>query len=219
MVVSHPRCGTHMLRELLDRHTDLRIMPEIFHHVELKYIQVPGWRRNTAAIFDKLFGEASGAIVHDYQWSCGVYKELYETMAQVQGLRIIWNEREDLFAQAISDLMAHRIKRWQRIEGQHKPSKFTPQKFELPELLKFTRRNRRLRRKAREVLKNVPSLEMKYEWLLEDRESQMRRVFEWLGLEYQETDTKQKKTTNQPLEEYVVDCERLRRRFWEEIGK
>ncbi len=123
LVMSQPRCGTHLLRGYLDSHPEIHCDGEIYHFNQRRKHRdsMPGV--NTAEelysrLRDRWPDHHFGALVHDhfgtpefqatYGWS-------HEGLPQWREKPLlIWLSRENRLAQYASWLMARRTNRWMR---------------------------------------------------------------------------------------------------------
>lgn len=112
VLVSQPRCGTHMLATSLESHDDISIDYEIFNADSSPWIV----NQKPLDIINKTFKSKNGFILHLTQ-----SKEAQSELAKMDDVKFICLYRLNHLERYVSVMQANMHNKWQVYDGQEKP--------------------------------------------------------------------------------------------------
>lgn len=192
-VLSQPRSGTHLLRNLLNSHPDIRCIGELFHpSTPVRAIERFPADTPASSVLDGLFDDKAsqnrhlGFPVHDaagrrrgrFHWNHGVL--LDKRPAPL----LVWLTRRNKLAQYASWLAALDSQNWADYTGPNPAGSEVPPRKpvgpfapEPEDFARWIRREETIRSELRKVLSPLPSVEIVYEDLCKNPVQECSRIF------------------------------------------
>lgn len=202
LVMSQPRCGTHLVRGYLNSHPDVHCDGEIFHPKSRRdFHRFPPEITTAEELFEGLRNESErswfGILMHDHFGSAdfkATYNWAHEQVISWRDRpKIIWLSRDDKLAQYASWKVAHSTNFWMCYEDSCKKTDFgaakssiggfdcvlTPSPEEFGDWLEkwYFRRE-----KLRAMFADFESISISYEELCRDPNRACARIFKMLNL-------------------------------------
>ena len=204
LILSSPRCGTHMLRSALGEHPALVCLSEVFNP---DFIMDAPFREDTPEqtildehVFCAYPGgiDAVGFALHRAGARFGRWPTLWQRLERDRDLRVISLSRLDLFGRYLSyrqmrektDRSAARVVTPEELQAEFRIQETLVSAFD-------------------ERFAHHPLLELKYEQLIDDWDAQMRRIQEFLGVETMPLRARTKKNERVPPRDLVENYDEL----------
>ncbi len=194
VICSHPRCGTHMLRTMLDHHSKIDCLGECFNSAPRRYAALPQYFKDSKttlnaieSIWSNNNADAVGFVLQDFQEDQKNYRfqkpHLILSNYSSNKIKIIWLSRVDKLMQYISFVIALQTRKWMAF---HKDEiqDFKPFKLDLKNFLSFLEKEVEYDVYYKKILGHFDSISITYEQL-NDR-SAINNVLNFLGVQVED---------------------------------
>lgn len=201
LVMSQPRCGTHLIRGYLNSHPEIHCEGEIYHFNQGRRHRESMPEVRTAeelffALRSRWAAQHFGALVHDHFGTPefrGTHGWSHRKLPRWREKPVlIWLSRENRLAQYASWVMARQTSQWMRYEraGEDGSGENGGRSEGAPgaihgnpeELVEWLRRWEARRRQWRALLADFDSVDLTYEALCRDPKRECAKVFARLGV-------------------------------------
>lgn len=179
IVLTHARSGSSFLLDVLLRHPDVVGLGEVFRTNRGRY--------GRALILKTLFGNhgrhvrAAGFKIFYYHPNDTADDALWDALCRQDGLHVIHLYRQDVIGMVLSRELAARTDAYHQHRSE-KAAEVEPFEVDVEAIVSKLERTAGLRRERLQQLGQHPIMDLGYEDLVSDPETQFGRVFEFLGL-------------------------------------
>jgi hypothetical protein len=209
ILASMPRSGTHLLRDCLEKHPEIKCHSECFN---VRYTGIVD--RSIAQWFQVIFDVPKpvvGFTLHHSHGIAGDYSGVRSLMKKrYPDFRVLRLSRNDLFAQYVSHEMARRKQKWTLRKDEAEVPNDVQFNVVIPKMFKyFTTTWNAALSDLNEVYVRQPILRISYEDLVNDLADVMGKVCEFLGIEPCKVQTDMAKQVTTPICKVVMnyrDC-------------
>lgn len=229
VIVSRGRSGTNLLKGLLNDHPGAICFGELFRrygHVKLAVRGHNASPRDDQQISDapiqflnrRIYRRwpssihAVGFKIFYYHARNPEWKHVWDYLRNEPDLKVIHLRRENMLATHLSLVRATRNKVWQT-RSYTRRTEPEPTYLDYDDCLRFFEGTRDYRAWAEEYFANSPTLDISYEALSANRDSEMMKVFEFLNLEHTHVQPSNVKQRRSPLSVSIANFDELRHRF------
>lgn len=217
IIRSQPRSGTHMLASMLQQHSMVWCLGEVFNPDDIKdkpYAHTFA----TLTVQQRLayaWQMADGFVVHGFQRDLPRNERLMESILEGKP-KVVWLLRRDKFLQAVSDSIANQRQHWQNLHC------IPPTRFELDvgSMLKFIKPEMDYQVEDEKRLRPLDSIRIYYEDLVNNRNETLAEVFSFIGVSPIDV-TPQTVPTRESgnLSDYVPNWEQVKVEFYQRYGE
>jgi len=215
LIAARPRSGSHLLRDCLEKHPDVRCMDECFNR---KSVQNSG--KSAEQWFSEIFAEpkkCSGFILHYDNARQGKYAEVRAMMkSRDVDYRVLRMHRKDLFAMYVSKVQAIAKGKWTLWDDEERVPDDVKFEININDMFQyFVNTHNAFMTDLCEIYVQQPVLPVAYEDMVESLDSTMSDVWEFLGLKHVRVKPRTVKQVRKPINQLVEnywDCvEAIRR--------
>jgi LPS sulfotransferase NodH len=228
IIVSACRTGSNLLRSLLNSHSQILVFGEIFQKSDRIGWYLPGYsqKRKLLAIYrkapakfvrKKVFSEyprGISAVGFKYMYEQKKFKSwnsLNPFFKNNKALQIIHLKRKNILKSYVSLLTALQTEKWVSYTGaQAVPSPVT---INYDECLWQFKKTRTYQEYFDTFFADHPKIEVIYEDLIADRQSEMKRIQSFLGTDYEHLFPSIYKQSHRPLSKAIANYAGLKRDF------
>lgn len=213
-----PRIGSTWLERLLDSHPEIACNGEAFgkrQGTDMTWLGSENFLENI--VFRHTTEHSTGCKVSGDQvlipnnWRKTGWNHMWDLVVADPEIKIIHLNRRNPILQYVSMM----------IRKQGGPTKLTSEdrrvnrtvEVDVEEFLEITKRNRKEHERFKRELSNHPSIGITYEDMCNDTEHELRRVTEFLGVEYHPMESKLLKINNHPMRKTIRHYDNLRRKL------
>lgn len=225
IILGRSRVGSNLLRGLLNAHRQISAYGEIFRDVtdldweHMGYFQTPKTvtmlqEDSAKFIRQKLFGryprylKAVGfKIFYYHAQNTGVW----EYLQAETNLRVLHLKRKNILKTHLSRKKAAATDLW--VKTSHRQEGQTTFELEYDECLNDFVRTRQWEQKFDAFFQSHPMLEIFYEDLAANRAQEMRRVEQFLGVDFEAVQPSTRKQSKAKLSETILNYDALKSRF------
>lgn len=238
IIVGHARTGSNFLRGLLNSHSRIIALGEIFRNFPPDSIgwDTPGYphSRSVLSLFqkdpikfleEKVFRNfpkhisAVGFKIFYYHAQNENWKPVWTYLRNQEDLRIIHIKRKNFLKTHFSLIKAFKTNEWGNTSGAQKENVSISLSYE--DCLKSFIKMQEWEKKYDIFFENNYKIDVLYENLSNDYENEMKRIQEFLGVDYEVVTPSTYKQSNQPLSKAISNYFELKEKFkgtpWEEF--
>lgn len=218
VIVADLRTGSTLLATSLDRHPQIRCYGELFHSEDLPDTRIEGLdRRNASAekilrhAFDGNGSRACGFKSMTFLPIDPRWRDAWERLCAVPGLRVLWLTRCDRLAQYASLEVARHtgVFHPDDDDGLYRPENRPSITIDAAAFRAWVKEREALLGRRRSELDGLPALELDYETLTADWPQSTARVQEFLGVEMTPIRQLKNKQERRPLAEVIANYDEL----------
>lgn len=221
VIVADHRTGSTLLATSLDAAPELRCLGELFHEQDLHDNQLSGLdrhRANAAAIVERAFSPEEGgvraagfrALISHPPPSRPAWANLWQCLARVGGLRVIYLQRRDRLAQYASLLVAEETGVFHPSPEQPAPAERPRVQVDPARFVRWLAETDAQRAACERALRHRPALFLSYEELADAWRQSVTAVQRFLGVPRRELPQRKHKLETRPLSEVVVNYDQAR---------
>ena len=225
IILGRSRVGSNFLRGLLNAHSQITAFGEIFRDVtdtdwdHTGYFQsaqtVTALQNDPAAFLrEKLFGrfprylKAVGFKIFYYH---APNTNVWAYLQAETGIRVIHLKRKNILKTHLSRKKAAATDLWEKTS--HRQERQTTFELDYDECLSDFIRTRQWEREFDAFFQSHPMLEIFYEDLAANRAREMRRVEQFLNVDFEEVQPSTRKQSKAKLSETILNYDTLKSRF------
>lgn len=189
IVITSPRCGTHMLKTILEKHPEIDMRGEIFN-----FSNVDGYESFTHAYENLCYGNniSNGFLLHRTQSN----KELYD-LIEKDDVKIISLTRENVIERYVSYKFAQKNKKWQMYKNTNETTvgKIV---FDVNDFKENFEIYQNTIKESEGYIKGKDVVELTYEQIINDHQNSMLKIYDLLGVKpyYIPTSTRKSERRN-----------------------
>ena len=227
VIVADLRTGSTLLHSTLDMHPQIRCYGELFHSQDLPDNQIPGHDRyalsGRALIHQALTASEARAVGFramiflpdsaQPQWS-----DAWESLRELEDLRVVYLQREDRLAQYASLLVAQTTGVYHPFSSDAdvlRPENRPTVTIDPGEFKAWIRQRDELFARRKHQLAGKRSFEVRYEQLTEAWDRTMTDIQSFLGVDHTPLSPAKQKQESRPLHEVIMNYEQL---MYDEAG-
>ena len=211
VIFGQGRTGSQLLMDLLNSHPSVYCDSEIFHPYYYGKVLLPYWHIiSCSRQARKLRKQAYGFKVKFYQLENDqkINPNKMIHLLHKNGWKIIYLRRDNILRHSLSNLKADRdqVYHLQNATIDSGPKNKHKLQIDCAQLLKYMKGHEKFLQREKEMLKDIPHLELVYEDdLLDavDHQQTMNRVFQFLGIDSQYVQTDYVRTSSYHLEDLI----------------
>ncbi len=227
IICSQQRTGSNMLRTMLAQQSGIRVGGEACNDTcsawWSTWTESPMPLTLKAHIIDNHVADHIAEVwkvfdiwnLHDrFHWGLKNIPEVgmryHQALLKDPTFKVIWLEREDKIAQAMSLMIARMTQHWVKYLHQNNTTttRFTLDKTHAKQLARaFIQQRQQIQRLF--APHNFPSMWVTYEELRDDSQATLRRVTDFLGVSYTACEPKTKVTFTTPLKQLVTNYDEI----------
>jgi LPS sulfotransferase NodH len=228
IILGRSRSGSNFLRGLLNSHSRVIAFGEIFQNDKAISWGLSGYPESEQllAMFRthpihflerELFGtfpkriEAVGFKIFYYHAQNALWQPVWEYLAAQSQLKIIHIKRDNLLKLHLSRKKAILTERWVNLTGEKEPE--TPIILDYAECLADFTQTRAWEEQYDDLFANHAKLELCYEALAQDYQSEMQRVHQFLGVEPEVLIPETHRQSTIPLSRAIMNYAELKAKF------
>jgi LPS sulfotransferase NodH len=236
IILGRSRTGSNLLRHLLNEHSQVKVYSELFRNeneIDWGFPEISGWNGSLSLyqkdpvkfLEKKVFGKyprsisAVGFKLFYYHAQTGQLKTLWDYFKDRTEIRIVHLKRKNILRTHLSRKKADITGAWANISGQ--PDEQVQFTIDYEECRLDFERTRAWEQDYDSFFQNHPKIEVIYEQLAQDYQSEIGRVQEFLGLPLEPLAPKTYKQAQLPLSESIYNFLELKGKFvgtpWEDF--
>lgn len=228
IILGRSRVGSNFLRGLLNSHSQVTVFGELFQNKEEIGWALPGYypSRKTRQLFHEApvdfleskvftaFPEHTGAVgfkIFYYHAQDEKWKPVWDYLREMPDLKVIHMKRHNILKTHLSRQRAVKTDRWVNTNGRREPQRSISLDYE--KCLDDFIRTRAWEDAYDAYFAGNDTIEVMYEDLAADYQREIRRIQEFLGVNFEDVQPETYKQSRQPLSEAIANYCELRERF------
>lgn len=212
VIMSQPRCGTHLLQNCLRQHSQVDCIPELFnrHHQTICTLKATDAEGRLAEM-DALPTPCLGFQNHDEFLHTGVPAGSHDAIFNFRPkLLLLWLSRRDKIAQYVSMKVAEMTGQWQLLDGEKAAPHPSGVVVEPSLFIEWHREQLQIRVQLLEKFHDWPSLELVYEDFEDNAQGVTSVILQALGLSSVPIVPSSRKQRNYvSLQKYILNYQQL----------